>query len=112
MHVSVKTIETHQMRMKEKLALAYRRRVATKSPGMAGEVCREPDTRRSGSCISSAERGRKSRRITQPAGLLRKSYQSKHATASPSDRVEIAFATINGKKAEAEPGTYPRGSVR
>jgi hypothetical protein len=25
---------------------------------------------------------------------------------------EIAFATINGKKAEAEPGTYRRGNAR
>ncbi len=27
-------------------------------------------------------------------------------------QVEIAFATINGNEAGAEPGTYPRGSAR
>ena len=38
--------------------------------------------------------------------------QTPSAIPPPPARVEIAFATINGKKAGAEPGTYPRGSVR
>jgi hypothetical protein len=44
-------------------------------------------------------------------GISKSFRQIPSAIPAPSARVEIAFATINGKKA-GEPGTYPRGSVR
>ncbi len=49
LHVSVKTIETHQMRMKEKLGSCIPPPSCDKKLGSGWlEICREPDPRRSG----------------------------------------------------------------
>ena len=55
-----------------------------------------------------------SRRIerSNTRGISRSFVKPPSALPTPSAHVEIALATINGKKAAAEPAAYPRRSAR
>ena len=55
-----------------------------------------------------------SRRIERrnTRGISKSFRQTPSAMPTPSAHVESAFATINGKKAAAEPAAYPRRSAR